>query len=191
MESLENHPALSGSDGFSQSGAGAVRSEASFNDVEVLDLQEQPPCDSRGLVLGFEDFPADMRHAATQCYLTLTFTRHAVIGLVAITLDDASEVDGEDALQGVGCTACLPVENHVALWLCAGPKIALLALAGAGGKITHWRFVDLHVSAKKDVFLDLFADGFKPLCGEVYPIAQALAGEPYFMTAPVNRFLPV
>ena len=73
-----------------------------------------------------------------------------VVGGVAIALDVAGEVDGDDLLQAGGGAAGLPGIDGVGAGAMAGPKITELGLAVAGLEVADRRFVDLHIAARQD-----------------------------------------
>ena len=67
----------------------------------------------RGGLAGVVKLSPHMGQAAREHDLVATAPGKAVVGFVAVALDGAAEVHGDDVLQARGRAACLPVEDDV------------------------------------------------------------------------------
>jgi len=165
---------------------GAGFSHPRFDAVERLHLREHP-AGVFAFLLGFVKFAPRMGHASGELDVACAcgLLDEAVVGFVAVALDEAGVVLRHDLLKA--CAAAPGVPGHeadVAHGVVHAPQIAGAAHAFAFGVLILDRcLVDLHIAIFEDLSLDLLDDEACCLVRHAHPAAkrlprhgQALAG---------------
>src|ERR1044071_2552874 len=110
------------------------------------------------MLQSFKKFPPHVRPASSQLNVSFAALREGGIGAVAIALDDAPKIDGDDIFQTGGGPAGFPSENHVCSRSRTDPKIALAGLPITRLQIWDRSLMDLEVSAGHDPGANLLID---------------------------------
>ena len=139
--------AAMGAHGHAQARAGGLFAQVFFDAVEVRDLAEDPACGARCRCEGFVELAPGVRPASGQPDVSCAAFGEGGVGAVAVALEGAGEVGGDDFIQARGGAAGLPVKEHAAAGPAIGPEVALLGFAVAGFEIADGCFIDLDVTA--------------------------------------------
>ena len=152
---LENGQAVGLAFAADDAGSGAAVSQAGFNPVEILDLQEEP----RGvfaLRFGFEKFAPHAGHASGQLEGVSgsgALFGEGVTGIVAIALNEAFEAGGDDALETAGAAPGAPGEvAQVPHRIVKAPEVAGATDAFSFRVLVFddWRFFRLEIAVRED-----------------------------------------
>ena len=171
--------------------AGPGVAQPGFEGVEVLEVGEEPCRDFGCGVAGFVKLAAHVGQAACEDDGFAAAAGKAVVGLVAVALEGAVEVGGDDVVQARRGAAGFPMEDRVAVRNAAGPQVAEPGLSIAGREIADGRFIYLDIAAAEHVAPDLLIDRLEPFRGQRDPFGHRLARQPDLVARPVDRFLPV
>lgn len=183
--------ALPGADGGAQPGTRALFSQLPFDAVEVTDLAQQPRRRARGLIERLMELAPHVRPAARQDDLAFVPPDECSVRAVAIALDGAAKIRGDDLLQAGGGAAGLPIEEHVAAWRAIRPQISFARFAMPRLQIVDGSFVRLHVTSSQNARADRIIDRAQPIGGQAHPAGHRLAGQMHAMALPINLFLTV
>ena len=96
----------------------------------MLEVLEDPARDFRGGLTGVVKLAPHMSQAAREHDPVATAPGKAVIGFVAVALDGAAEVHGDDLVQASGRAARLPMEDDIAARSATGPEVTQLGFSG-------------------------------------------------------------
>ena len=124
-----------GADGGAQTRPGPPATQVFFHTIEVGDVAEDPAGGAGSLLEGFMELAPGVRPASGKDDFSRTAHGEGGVGAVAIALQGAAEVGGDEVIQTGGGTAGLPVKEHVAAWPAIGPEVALPGFAIARFKI--------------------------------------------------------
>lgn len=177
MKTGHDGPALLRAGGAAQAWPGALSTQVFFDAVEVRDLAEDPARGARRRGEGFMELAPGVRPAAGEHDLARTSPGKGGVGAVAIALQSAGKVGGDDVVQTGGGAAGLPVKEHVAAGAAVSPEVALSGFAVAWIKIADGRFIDLDITASHDSGAHGLVDRPQPVGGETDPAGHALPGK--------------
>ena len=163
MQSRQHGPAEARSLCLSQARASAGLSQLSFEQVKMLEVPQEPAGDFRRAFAGFMELAPDMGQAAGEGNVLSAPPGKAIVGLVAIALDGAAKVQGDNLLQAGRGPARLPMEDRVAARNAARPKVTQLSLAVARCEIADRCFIHLHIAMSKHFVSYLVVDRLQPL----------------------------
>src|SRR5208283_3476765 len=121
---------------------------------------------------------------------TTTISKRA-IGRVAIALQRAGEIPGDDVVQTRTSAAGFPAEKHVTARTAARPVIALPGPSVTGFQIIDRRFIHLHIAASHDAGANLFVNRLEPISGQRHPPGQSLPWQVNSVATKENLFLPI
>ena len=147
VDSLNNGSALVLPSGLSKPGSGPAFTQLAFDPVEVLDLAQEP-AGASGVVCALEGvmkFAPDVGPAGSTFEWSGMLFEEGLVGLVAVALDGALVVFGQDAFEALVAAPGVPVVGDATLFTgnFDDPKVALFGLTVAGGEVVEWGFVDL------------------------------------------------
>lgn len=191
LEAGDERSAVVGADGGAQAGTGALLAQVFFDAVEVLDLPHDPTGGAGARFKGFVELAPRVRPASSQRDFSRTTIGEGGIGAVAVALQGAGKVDGDDVIQARSGAAGLPVKEHVAAGPAVGPKITLAGLAVAGGEIADRGFIHLDIATGHDSGADRLVDRTQPVGGERDPTHHGRAWEMDAVAGAVDLLLPV
>jgi hypothetical protein len=115
----------------------------------------------------------------------------AGVSLIAIALEGAGKVGGNDRIKAVGPASGMPVVNHIACGHGGGPEVTLGSFARAGIEVADGGFVDLEVAVAPLLPGDLMVNELEEVGSHLHPAAEALARNVHPVTLPVDLLLAV
>lgn len=190
LDAIEDRTALLGAHGGTQFGAGLRFAQGAFDPVKVLDLAQDPAGAPRRLFQGLVELPAGVRPASGQLDFVASFFKGGV-GAVAIALQHAFKVTGNESLKTLRRPAGFPAIEHVPARTAGRPEIALFGLPMTRGQVSHGRFVDLRIATGQHAGADLFVDRLKPIGAPFHPAGESRTGEIDLVALGKDLFLPV
>src|SRR5215213_8731851 len=98
------------------------------------------------MIRRFDEGTADVSPAARESDQPGALPRKCKVSCIAIALDLAAKIVGDDLLQTLCGATRLPVEDDIAAGPMHRPKVTCLGLAVTGSKIADRRLVDLHIT---------------------------------------------
>lgn len=191
MQTDDDGTALMRAVGEAQARPGVFFTQVFFHTVKVRDLPEDPAGGAWGLVERFVELAPGMRTTAGEGNFAGAPFGKGGIGAVAIALQGAGEVGGDDVIQADGGAAGSPVKEHVAAGSTIGPKIALSGFPMTRIKIADRGFIDLHIASGHDSSAHRFVDRPQPVCRETNPAHHALPRKIDTVPDAIDLLLPV
>ena len=111
MQPLQYRPAETGPLRLPQLGTGSRVPEPGFECVKILEVPQDPAGDFRSLLAGFVKLAPHVCEAAGLHDVRATAFGEAIVGFVAIALEGAAKVRGDDLFQACRGAAGFPVED--------------------------------------------------------------------------------
>jgi len=121
--------------GPAQLRTGARVAKFGFEGVKILQVFEEPSRHFRGGLAGVVKFAPHMGQAAGEHDRLAAAPGEAVVGFVAIALQDAAEVHRDDLLQARRGTTGLPMKEDIAARDPTGPEVTELGFPVAAREI--------------------------------------------------------
>ena len=125
---------------------------------------------------GFDEFPADMSHAAGTGHRILVFAV-AAVNAVAVALQDTFPVRTYGFDEGVLATAFVPPVADAFPGGVCNPEVASFGFACAGGELADRGLVDLQVGLGEDFAVDGFGHGAEQFEAFERPVVEAVTGD--------------
>ena len=109
-----------------------------------------------------------MGHTTCQHDVVSSFGK-TIVGFITIALERAAKVYRNNLFKTVGCSAGLPMKDHIPTWCTTGPEVAELGLSVAWGKVADRGLIYLDITTSKYLFIDFIVDRLKPVGRQANP----------------------